>query len=225
MSAAFIFLFTLVLVSVTVIGVLVYYLYKKRQQALAHLAASLGFKFTTDDIFGIPERYDFLGLFQWGHSREARNIIYGSRDGAIVYIFDYYYVTGSGRNRSVHRFNCCIVEVGVNFPRLRIRKERWYDKVAAVIGFDDIDFESAEFSRRFFVKSSDRKFAYEVINQQMMEFLLASPRCPFIELQHDACLFYFKARWKVDIFRHLYEFAFAFLKRVPDWVLQKYGRR
>ena len=225
MPAAVIIFFILVSVSVIIIGVLVYYFYKKRQQALARLAASLGFKFTARDIFGIPERYAFLGLFQYGHSRRAQNIIYGSREGALVYIFDYYYVTGSGKNRSVHRFNCCVVEVGADFPRLWIRKERWFDKVAAVVGFDDIDFESAEFSRRFFVKSSDKKFAYEVINQQMMEFLLESPHNPFIELQHHACLFYFKARWSVDVFRYLYEFAFAFLERVPDWVLQKYGRR
>ena len=79
MPAGFMILLIPVLVSVTVICVLVYYLYKKRQQALARLAASLGFKFTTDDIFGIPERYDFLGLFKRGHSRKAQNIIYGKR--------------------------------------------------------------------------------------------------------------------------------------------------
>ena len=40
-------------------------------------------------------------------------------------------------------------------------------------GHDDIDFESAEFSRNFYVKSSDRKWAFDILHARAMEFLLA----------------------------------------------------
>ena len=43
-------------------------------------------------------------------------------------------------------------------------------------GFDDIDFESDEFSREFCVKAADRRWAFDVIHQATMEFLLAAPR-------------------------------------------------
>jgi len=220
-----ILLTVLVIAVVILAGIVGYYFWKKRLQALARLAASLGLEFSRYDLFALPERLAFLGLFDAGHSRVASNILYGSREGAKVYLFDYRYVTGSGKNRQVHRFNCCVVETGMDFPRLWIRRERWYDKVAAVVGFDDIDFESAEFSRKFFVKSSSKKFAYEVIHPQMMEFLLQAPDKPYIEIHHHICLFYFPFRWNVDVYRYLYEFAFSFLSRIPDWVLQKYARR
>ena len=204
-----------------VIGII---MWRKRRQALRQLASSLGFTYSPRDMFHLPGRFDFLNLFNIGHSRRASNVIHGSREGADVFLFDYRYVTGSGKNQTTHSFCCCVIEVGMNFPYLWIRRERWYDKITSAIGFDDIDFESHEFSRKFYVKSESKKFAYEVINQQMMEYLLRVPQKPYIEMRHDAGLFYFKFRWKVDVYRYLYEFAFSFLEQVPDFVLEKYSR-
>ena len=60
-----------------------------------------------------------------------------------------------------------------NVPDLLIRPEGFFDKVAGAFGFDDIDFESEEFSRAFFVKSSDKRFAYDVLHPRMLELLMA----------------------------------------------------
>ncbi len=40
--------------------------------------------------------------------------------------------------------------------------------------YGDISFESNEFSRRFRVKSRDKKFAYDVCHPRMIDFLLAN---------------------------------------------------
>jgi hypothetical protein len=64
---------------------------------------------------------------------------------------------------------------------LEVRPEGFGDTLKAMVGLDDIDFESEEFSRRFYVTSGDRKFAYDVIHPKMMEFLLARP-CGRLEL-------------------------------------------
>ena len=79
-------------------------------------------------------------------------------------LMDYQYTTGSGKNRSTH--NKGLVIIGCDHPTipLQIRRENPFDKVGEFLGMDDIDFESAEFSRKFYVKSSDRKSAYDVIN-------------------------------------------------------------
>ena len=45
-------------------------------------------------------------------------------------------------------------------------------KLGQMIGFDDIDFESAEFSRSFTVRSKDKRFAYDICNARLMEYLL-----------------------------------------------------
>ena len=60
------------------------------------------------------------------------------------------------------------------FPDLTIRRENFLTKVAGVFGYQDIKFESAEFSKAFCVRSPDKKFAYDVCNAKMMEYLLAN---------------------------------------------------
>ena len=60
----------------------------------------------------------------------------------------------------------------MEFPEVTIAKEGIFSKIAQGFGYDDIDFESAEFSGKFCVRSADKKFAYDVCNAQMIEFLL-----------------------------------------------------
>ena len=60
------------------------------------------------------------------------------------------------------------------FPELIITREGVFSKIAQAFGYDDIDFESHEFSRRFCVRSKDKKFAYDVCNARMIEYLLAN---------------------------------------------------
>jgi hypothetical protein len=63
-----------------------------------------------------------------------------------------------------------------SFPQLTIGPENFAVKFAETLGVtNDIKFESAEFSQRFRVHSADKKFAYDVCNQKMMEYLLLNP--------------------------------------------------
>ena len=63
--------------------------------------------------------------------------------------------------------------IGVDLGRIQIRPERPEHDVAAAFGYDDLDFESAEFSRRFHVQAEDRKKAYALLHPQMLELLMA----------------------------------------------------
>lgn len=67
-----------------------------------------------------------------------------------------------------------------------IRPEGIFDKVAGTFGFDDVDFDSAEFSRRFYMTSSDKRFAYDLLYPQMMGFLLET-QPPAIDLETGRC--------------------------------------
>jgi hypothetical protein len=94
--------------------------------------------------------------------------------------FDYHYETHSTdkdghRQTHHHHFSAAIIQSAFPLRQLTIRPEGFLDKVTAFFGAEDIDFESAEFSRRFFVKSPDRRWAYDVIHTRAMEFLLAHP--------------------------------------------------
>ena len=104
-------------------------------------------------------------------------------------------------------------------PDLLIRPEGVFDKMAGAFGFDDIDFESAEFSRQFYVKSPDRRFAYDVVNAGMMDFLLRR-KGPAIDLERDrCCLSDGRRRWEPDQLKRQLRFASRFFELWPDHVI------
>ena len=101
-------------------------------------------------------------------------------------------------------------------PDLLIRPEGLFDKIKGAFGFDDIDFESEEFSRRFHVKSSDRRFAYDVLHPRMMEFLLAV-RPVMIDIERGRCCLSDGGRcWKPEGFASRIAFLREFFDRWPD---------
>ncbi len=86
------------------------------------------------------------------------------------------------------------------FPQLLIEPENSEDlfsRAANLFTNNDIKFESAEFSRNFRVRSRDKKFAYDVCNPQMMDYLLANGDLR-IEIQGPAILLAFTPQVPVD---------------------------
>ena len=55
---------------------------------------------------------------------------------------------------------------------LTIDRENLFTRIADRIGLDDIRFETEEFNDAFNVKSKDRRFANDLIDQRMMGWLL-----------------------------------------------------
>ena len=113
----------------------------------------------------------------------------------------------------------------MGIPDLLIRKEGLGDKLAGGLGFDDIDFESEEFSRTFWVKSQDKRFAFDVIHPLMMEFLLdGSP--PQVEITGDVCLLTEGRRpWDPLQFQGAIRWFEAFLERWPDHLTEQLTER
>jgi len=168
---------------------------QQRKKDLAALAASWGFTWEDHDPFGIEERYGGFAALARGNGRAAFNVFHGARNERRVICFDYKYVTGSGKNRHTHRLSAAILDLGVRTPRLFVRTEHVFDKIAEFVGFDDIDFESAAFSREFLVKSDDRKFAYDVFHARAMEYMLALPRRFTMELIDGLVLVHDDRTW------------------------------
>jgi len=227
---------------------------RRRRVALMVLADHLGFDFTPYDRFRLPAMFSHLSIFSTAFSTSqsrwvknidywTKNIVYGEREGASVYIFECGYgpvktvtdgemvfhvggYTKKKRRQSYSSFTVCCVRTAMDFPYLWIGRERFFDKLASFMGFDDIDFESNEFSKQFYVKSESKKFAYEVINQKTMEFLLSSPAKPYVEIYRHSAVAYFVGREPPASPRYLYlyEFIFRLLDCIPDFVLEKYRR-
>lgn len=149
----------------------------KRRAAMAELAARLGLSFRPGKDHALADGYSFLNKLRKGSNRYAFNILEGVYHTQRVVVFDFHYETHShsskgGRRTHHHYFSFFILLVPHAFPELTIAREGLLSKIAQAVGYDDIDFESADFSRTFVVRSKDKRFAYDVCNAKMMEFLL-----------------------------------------------------
>ena len=219
--------FLIALAAAAVIGV-IYFAWqaeKKRRTILNALARHLGLGFDPAPDRQLHNTYAH-SVFQKGHSRQSTNNLFGimTLAGYTVHVRmgDYRYVTGHGKHRQTHRFSYAAFQLPfVGTPELLIRKENIGDKLIGGVGFDDIDFESEEFSRTFWVKSGNKKYAYDVIHPQMMEFLLKGPT-PRVEIVHDVCLIQEGwGRWDPETFEGAPGWFKAFLERWPEHLIEE----
>jgi hypothetical protein len=147
---------------------------RKRREAMVSLAAKLGLRFDPAKDRRLAKQYKFLNKLRRGSNRYAYNILSGSYQRHKITVFDYHYQTGSGKDTHHHHFSFFILHLAATFPELVIGPEGIFSKIAQAVGYDDIDFESHEFSRRFCVRSADKKFAYDVCNARLIEYLLSN---------------------------------------------------
>ncbi len=181
---------------------------KKRREGMAALAVRLGLRFNPERDHDLARRFLFLDRLAQGSNRYAFNILSGTYRDQKVMAFDYHYETHStdskGRRQTHHHhFSFFILMLPRNFPEVTITREGLLSKLAQAIGFDDIDFESHEFSKKFCVRSKDKRFAYDVCNPQMIEYLLANGDLN-IEIESDAVALGFGSRLDpVEIERNL----------------------
>jgi hypothetical protein len=192
---------------------------KARQLALARWAQERGMHFETDQVSSIEQRFGHFPCFTQGSNRYGYNVMRGSLGERDLWAFDYHYETYSTdskgrRTTHHHHFSALALDTGLLFKGLTIRPESWWDKVTEFFGFDDIDFESAEFSRAFHVTSKDKRYAYDLVSQDTMEFLLESPRFT-LECRAPHLLVRRSSTFGAHEFTQALELAEGFLARIP----------
>jgi hypothetical protein len=223
-----------IVVGLVIAGIVAYLVHlheKKRREALAALAGRLGFSFDPSKDASHDDRYRRFGVFRKGHSRAAYNTmrgpveIDGATHGVVMGDFRYRVTRSNGKTTSTHtyRLSYLIVELGyAGVPDLTIRPEGVFDKIGQALGFDDIDFEDVEFSRKFVVTSGDRRFAYDVCHPLMIEWLKErASGFPAILVEDGAlCLARDRKRWDPAEFEAQLGYAREFIDRWPDHVLR-----
>ena len=195
---------------------------RQRREAMARLAADLGFEYYADDPWGLAERYAMFDLFGRGHSRKASNVLCGELDGRAVVAFDYKYTTGSGKNQSTHHYQGVVLGLPIVAAGLRMRGETAFDRLASWVGWDDIDFESDEFSRRYHVRSEDRRFAYDIFHARLIEHLLACGDVPDLEMKGNLMILYDGQRDAENV-RRLLGIGREIVASIPGYVLKARG--
>ncbi len=206
----------------------------KRREALVALASELGWWFDPSRDYLHDDEYAHFEVFRIGHSRCAYNTligrvtIAGRTYPAKMGDFMYKVTRGTGKDRRTrtYRFSYLIVHLPFrNVPDLLIRPENFFDKIAGVFGFADINFESAEFSRQFHVKSPDKRFAYDVCHPRMMEFLLQSSP-PAVDIERDrCCLCDGRYCWEPHKFKAMVQWIEQFFELWPEHVKAEFQSR
>ncbi len=198
----------------------------KRRKALEELARRLGFSFESDSFDGDTAAAQYHGFdpFGRGRARRASNLLRGRRGDVEFELFDYRFTTGSGKNKKMHRYGIIAARVPMHFTKLRIRPEGVFDKLVAFAGFDDINFESHEFSARYHVACDDRQFAYQLIHPQAIEHLL---RCPPLhwQLSGGVIVLHRSGAFKPEDMPRAMEAVEGFMKTIPPFVREDHARR
>lgn len=206
-----------------VVAILAWYAAERRRKALAEFAQANGFEFR-----GHPgdhhDQYESFTPFGRGNNRRSSNLISGQRDGVQWEMFDYRFTTGSGKNKSTHHAGIVLARVPLYLPKMGIRPEGIFDKLASVVGFDDIDFESAEFSRKFHVNCADRKTAYDLIHPQMIEYLLSQPAQDW-QISGPVILLHRSRHYEPGEMSAAMSLIAGFVERIPEYVREDLGAR
>jgi hypothetical protein len=145
---------------------------KQRTEQFKKLADELGFEFHPAGDGDFVESMKGHHLFSQGHSRNLWNLMRGKAGGLEVAVFDYKYVTGSGKHRHTwyHTVICMQFEGG-ELPTFSLRPETVWHKIGSWFGYRDIDFEShPEFSRRYLLRGSDEAAIRTLFTPEVLSF-------------------------------------------------------
>jgi len=218
-----------IIFTLCVIGLVIYVnhlMEVARRKEMRRWAVSHNLRFNSVRDPSARQRFPAFKVLEKGSNQYAFNVALGSWSGRGFTAFDYHYETysygRSGRQTHHHYFSALLFFSRIPLKSLSIRPEGVLDRMAEFIGVDDIDFESAEFSRRFYVKATDRKWAYDVLHPRTIQFMLRMPNF-FIEFGPHAVMAYQTRRMKPNELNAGAELVLGILERLPDYLLEQQG--
>lgn len=166
-----------VVAGVAVLGLVGYALRPSRSGSprdISTWAARLGLTYTR----GTSRLFDYLRgePYSHGYGTGIKHVATGDHQGSRVLVM-VFSRGGEARAPAV----TVAIELPGAVPELTVRAESSTDAVRG----RDIQLESSEFNAAFRISGEVSKFAYDVLNPQMMQFLLDDPRGRRYQLRYD----------------------------------------
>ena len=155
----------------------IFYFYNKkkeqeRTEQLRSVAAQLAWKFAEESPLNMIAGIEQFTLFNQGHSKEIKNFMYGEANGVKAAVFDYVFVTGSGKHRAVHHQSVTYLEpANLRVPYFSLRPEGFFTKIIQAFGYQDIDFgQRPEFSKQYLLRGQDEPAIRQAFNDRLLSF-------------------------------------------------------
>ena len=145
---------------------------KKRAEALVRVAEELGLDYAAQGTEEFVTGFGPFQLFSRGRSKKVFNLMQGAADERGLAIFDYQFVTGSGKSaKTWHYTVLCIRFDGQPAPTFSLRPENLGDKILGWFRGNDIDFDThPTFSKRYFLHGEDETAVRNLFTPTVLEY-------------------------------------------------------
>lgn len=125
---------------------------------------------------------------------------------------------------SIMSASTIVLESQLHYKPLVIWPETVSSRVPLSMGLHNVDFESDDFNNAFFVGSTDKKFAYDVVHPRVIALLMAK-RNWAVELDLNALTVWNFRPLSPREFRDGLSFASSFWELFPDYLKQDLSNR
>ena len=124
--------------------------------------------------------------------------MYGEAQGVKAAVFDYIYVTGSGKNQQTHFQTVVYLErPNLMLPMFALRPETIFHRMISALGYQDIDFgQRPDFSKQYLLRGQDEPAIRQAFNDRLLAFFESYPgTC--LDAGSDQ-LFIFRANYRLQ---------------------------
>lgn len=212
----------LVFLAVVVVwGLIIKWRYPKTKPVtLEEVADRLGLEILSHERNKVLQSYGFINRLQYGNRQHAGHALRGDFQGYRVTVLEMRYETASiVPDRTMESYTFYLLQLPIELPEVTVYREGLISKLVQNAGHVDIGFESYEFSRKFRVRASKPKHAYDVCNARMIEYLLKNTDLN-IEIDQDTLCMSFNKPLRFDeIEKNLIRLV-KIRKLIPNYLLE-----
>jgi hypothetical protein len=171
----------LVIVIVTgIIGIAIYVNHqqeKKRTEKFGAIADELGLQFFPTETPTVNAAVQSFRLFNQGHGREFKNIIFGQTEEVTLSIFSYKYTIGGGKNSHTHHQSvCCVQSSQLQLPEFGLSPENFFHRIGQIFGYQDINFDThPSFSKQFLLRGPEEDAIRTFFTARRLDYFESNP--------------------------------------------------
>lgn len=154
---------------------------------------------------------------------EATCVMSGTVEGQQFTSFELTWVEGSGDDAVTHRHVVAVVALPVALPLLWITPQTLAHQFTNVLGAGDITFESGQFNDAFTVTADSDRYAYAVVGQLTMAYLMDTPAgANPIRIEGNHALTWVDEPYDPDRAGALAEGLAGFVNRIPRFTYDQF---
>jgi hypothetical protein len=157
-----------------IVGLVIYTSKKEKERTLAlqQAAQAFGFSFMPVAQPGMIPHTNYFNLFNQGHSRSTKNLVYGQINGVKAAVFDYRYTVGHGKHQHTYNQSVLYFETPrLQLPTFTLSPENFMHRFASALGYQDIDFAHRPvFSKKYLLRGQDEQGIRRTFTDQIMSF-------------------------------------------------------